>query len=587
MKSTLTPMRACIVAALSLMLLSCGGGAAEKVDPAVKAGAELAGFVEAYFNAYFTFSPSEASSAGLHDPYDRQLEERTVGRIQARVTELKAQLQQLEAIRKQPLNASDGVDAALLASRVQGELHDLDTLKVWRSPLYYAGIPGNSIDVIMKRSYDTPAGRLSSVTARLRQITPLLDAMRDNFQDTPKEFLDLSVRILKGSIPFFQTNVAAWGQEAAGKDLQALSEFQQANRRAVGTLEVMLEHLERNGQRMATGKYAIGEANFLAKLKYDEMVEIPLDKLLAIGQARLEQDHKAFIEVARQVAPGRSPADAMAVLEAQHPTEASQMEYVKNTLEKVREFVVSKNIIPIPSEERARVEATPPYARSGSFASMDTPGAYERQAREAFYYVTPPEKEWTAAHKEEHLKLYNKPVLDLINIHEAYPGHYTQFLYAKQFPTKVRKLISASSNAEGWAHYAEQMMVEEGFGSGDAKIRLAQLAEALVRDARYVAGIRLHTAGWTVEDATKLFAEQAFMQRANAFEEARRGTYNPTYLYYTLGKMQIYKLREDYKQAKGSAYSLTKFHEDFVKQGSIPVRLIRQILLPGNAGSDL
>jgi uncharacterized protein (DUF885 family) len=230
---------------------------------------------------------------------------------------------------------------------------------------------------------------------------------------------------------------------------------------------------------------------------------------------------------------------------------------------------------------------TPPYARSGAFASMDTPGAYEETAKEAFYYVTPPEKDWTRAHKDEHLRLFNKPVMDIITIHEAYPGHYTQFLYAKEFPSKTRKVLLTRSNAEGWAHYAEEMMIEEGFGGRDPKIRLAQLSEALLRDCRYIAGIKLHTEDATVEQATRIFVERGFQEPANAYEEARRGAYDPTYLYYTAGKLQIYKLREDYKIARGSAYSLEKFHTEFIKQGSIPIKLMRKILLKDDQSAAL
>jgi uncharacterized protein (DUF885 family) len=267
---------------------------------------------------------------------------------------------------------------------------------------------------------------------------------------------------------------------------------------------------------------------------------------------------------------------------SEHPSEAQLLDFAKATLENIRQFVITKNIVGIPSEVRPAILETPPYARSGTFASMDTPGAFEKVAKEAFYYVTPPEKDWTRAHKEEHLRLFNKPVLDIITIHEAYPGHYTQFLYAKEFPTKTRRALSANSNAEGWAHYAEQMMLEEGFGSGDPKIRLAQLSEALLRDCRYIAGIRLHTQNQTVEQAARLFIEKGFQEPANAYEEARRGAYDPTYLYYTAGKLQIYKLREDYKQSRGPDFSLRKFHEDFIKQGSIPVKLVRRILLKGD-----
>ena len=211
---------------------------------------------------------------------------------------------------------------------------------------------------------------------------------------------------------------------------------------------------------------------------------------------------------------------------------------------------------------------------------MDTPGAYETRATEAFYYVTPPEKNWTPEQREQHLRLFNPPVMDMITIHEAYPGHYLQFLYAKQFPTKTRKLVFCGTNAEGWAHYAEQMMVEEGFGDRDPKIRLAQLSEALTRDCRYVVGIRLHTAGMSVAEGARMFTAQCFQEPQVGFEEARRGTYNPTYLYYTLGKLEIYKLREDYRKSRGAKFSLQEFHNAFVKQGGIPVPLVRRLLLP-------
>lgn len=217
---------------------------------------------------------------------------------------------------------------------------------------------------------------------------------------------------------------------------------------------------------------------------------------------------------------------------------------------------------------------------------MDTPGAYEAKATEAFYYVTPPEKIWDAKHTEEHLRLYNKPVMDIITIHEAFPGHFTQFIFADQFPTKTRKLYSNGTNAEGLAHYTEQMMLEEEFGEGDPNIRLAQLSEALLRDCRYVVGIKLHTQGMSVEDGAKVFVEKGFQEPANAYEEARRGAYNPTYLYYTLGKLRIYELRADYQTAKGGAFNLARFHADFIRQGTIPIKLIRRILL-GTDGDSL
>ena len=204
---------------------------------------------------------------------------------------------------------------------------------------------------------------------------------------------------------------------------------------------------------------------------------------------------------------------------------------------------------------RPIITETPPYARAGGFAMMDTPGAYETKATEAFYYVTPPEKDWPAKQKDEHLRLFNRPVMEMITIHEAWPGHYPAVPVRKAVPHQDQEAGLLPTNVEGWAHYAEQMMVEEGFGNGDPKIKLAQLSEALLRDCRYVVGIRLHTKGMTVEEGARLFMEKGFAERPVALEEARRGAYDPTYLYYTLGKLMIYKMRDDYRKAKGGLLS--------------------------------
>ena len=246
-------------------------------------------------------------------------------------------------------------------------------------------------------------------------------------------------------------------------------------------------------------------------------------------------------------------------------------------LEAARRFLVEKDNVTIPSEVRPLIAETPPFARGGSFASMDNPGPFETKATEAFYYVTPVEKEWDAQHQEQHLRLYNAYVVPMINVHEVWPGHYLQFLYSPRFKTKTRQLTFCGTNAEGWAHYTEQMMVDQGFGDGSPKIRLAQLQEALLRDCRYVCGVKLHTKGWTVEEGAKLFVEMGFQEPANGYEEARRGAYNPTYLYYTLGKLEIQDLAREYMQAKKS--SLKQFHDAFVAEGGLPIPLVRKILL--------
>jgi uncharacterized protein (DUF885 family) len=552
-------------------------------------GNATAQFIDDYFDAYFEWNPSSATSVGFHQ-YDDKFEDYSALAIAKRIEKLKQLQTQLAGLpsRRTP---EEGIDIEILDDQIRAELLDLETLQTWRhNPMSYVSVPGAAIDNLMKRNFAPPADRLRSVVARLKGVPAMIAAMKQNMDNPPHEFTDLAFRIAHGSVGFFKESVANWAKDAAGNDtelVQLLSEFNTVNDAAASSLEDAADWLEKTLLPKSKGLYAIGADNFSKKLLYEEMVDIPLDRILAIGEANLENDYNAFIDTARKIDPSKKPMDVMKSLSNDHPTEASLIPDTKKTIEGIVQFIKDRKIITIPSEVRPTIAETPPYARSGSFASMDTPGAYETKATEAYYYVTPPEKDWDARHKEEHLRAYNKSVLSIVTVHEAYPGHYIQFLNAKQFPTKTRKLVACGTNAEGWAHYSEQMMLEEGLGNGDPRLRLAQLEEALLRDARYVVGIKLHTAGWTVERGAKFFEEKAFQEPANAYEEARRGAYNPTYLYYTLGKLQIYKLREDYRNAKGSSYTLQGFHDEFVKQGSIPIKLIRRILLPGDSGPSL
>lgn len=546
-------------------------------------------FVDTYFDSTYSFSPSAGTAAGFHQ-YDAKLEDLSNAAVGRRIVTLRMQQMQLDSLMKTgTLNASDSIDAAMINGAIRSELQDEVTLANWtKNPINYVALPGGAVDLLMKRNFAPPAERLKSVTARLRQAPAAFAAMRANVQNPPREFTDLAIRVAGGSVGFFQHDVASWAKDAAGSDTAALREFTVANDSVIAGLQSATNWLQKDLLPRSHGKFAIGAKNFADKLMYDEMVDIPLDRLLAIGEANLDKDYKAFVATAQQVAPGKTPMQAMESLQTDHPTAANLIPSVRGTVAATRQFLVDKHIVDIPSTVMPTVTETPPYARTGSFASMDSPGAYETKATEAFYYVTPPEKDWTPEHVEEHLRTFSKPVISMITVHEVFPGHYLQFLYSKQFPSKTRKLLYASSNVEGWAHYGEQMAIEEGFGNGDPKIHLAQLEEALLRDCRWVVGMKEHTQGMSVQEgADKYFVPKCFQTPATAYEEARRGAYNPTYLYYTLGKLEIYKLRADYQKAKGANYSLRQFHDDFVKQGGVPIKLIRRIMLPGDTASVL
>jgi len=547
------------------------------------ANPEFDKIVDDYFAARFEFRPSEGTAAGLHE-YDHRLEDLSVKRVLRRIDELVHFERRLAALnsdknsRKSQLPADDEIDLAFLQRQIESELIDLNRIKEWeRNPMAYTGLPGQAVDLLIKRDFASPAERLRAVISREKGIPAVLEAARENLKEPPREFTDLAIRMAKGSLGFFESSVGAWGRAAAGQNNELIAEFQEWNARVIAAFREFAAWLETDLKPRSRGRYAIGKELFLAKLRAEEMVEIPLEKLLARGEANLEKDYQAFVATARRIDPNKTPAEVMKSLSNEHPTADDLIPSVRRKVEAARQYLIDHEIVTVPSEVRPKIEETPPYARSGSFASMDTPGPYETRATQAFYYVTPVEKDWDSKHVEEHLRLYNPPVVAMINVHEAYPGHYLQFLYAKRFPTKVRKLLYCGTNGEGWAHYCEQMMVDEGFGGGDPKIRLAQLQEALLRDCRYVVGIKLHTEGWTVEDGANLFVDKGFQEPANAYEEARRGAYNPTYLYYTFGKLEIQKLRDDFRARKGG--SLRDFHDAFVAQGVLPLPLVRKILL--------
>jgi len=576
----------CIVLSPLLLALLFLFGADSACAPAGSASA-FGRFVEDYFEAYYAWKPSEGTAAGFHQ-YDTRLEDWSAGAAAERIAMVKALHKRLAALRAGKLTADEAIDAEVLDGLLRAELLDLVTIGNWRkNPMNYISTPASAIDALMKRSFAPRAERLRSVIARLKAAPALFKALRVNVENPPREFTDLAIQMGQGSVGFFRDTVRDWAREAAGPSAPLLREFDAANAAVVQSLTETVAWLKNDLLPRSKGGFAIGADNFARQLLYEELVDIPLDRLLAIGEANLKKDYAAFVATAKRIDATKTPREVMRSLAEDHPTAEDLIPAARRTLEKCRQFVVDRHIVTVPSEVRPTVLETPPYARNGVFASMDTPGAYETRATEAFYYVTPVEKDWDAKHKEEHLRLFNRPVLQIVTIHEAFPGHYIQFLYAKQYPTKTRKLTYCGTNVEGWAHYCEQMIPDEGYGDGDPRVRLAQLSEALLRDCRFVVGIKLHTQGMTVEDGAKVFETEGFQEPSTGYEEARRGAYNPTYLYYTLGKLMIYKLRDDYRRAKGKDYRLETFHNDFVRQGGIPIKLIRRILLPGDKGPTL
>lgn len=525
--------------------------------------------------------------AGYHQ-FDGELEDYSRACIERRIAELDGLARRIQMIRGGALPKHEEIDAEILAAQIAAELFDHREVRTWRTnPMFYVAKPSEAIDVIIKRAFAPGRERLPSVMARLEQTPRLIESMKANLENPPREFTEIALHIARSSAEYFRDTVPQWARPFATVD--EMERLEKAAKKAQFAMEDAARWLEQDLLPRSRGSFALGAARFSRKLALEEMVDLPLDRLLQIGEENLRRDEERFRAIAARVAPGRSPAQAMALIADDHPAAGDLLAATRRTLDQTQRFLVERDLITLPADRQPVVTETPPFLRAGVFAAMDTPGPYEARATDAFYYVTPVERHWDPRRQREHLRLFNRPVLEIITIHEAFPGHFVQFLNVERFPTKTRKLVSIASNAEGWAHYAEQMMIEEGYGHGDPKLALAQLSEALLRDCRYVAGIKMHTQGMTVEQAARFFVDHGFQEPANAYEEARRGAYNPTYLYYTLGKLMVYRLREDFRRERGANYTLKSFHDVFVRQGAVPFKMLRRLMLsaPGAENQPL
>ncbi|HVG36088.1 MAG TPA: DUF885 family protein [Pyrinomonadaceae bacterium] len=543
---------------------------------------------DAYLRGYYAFNPTEATALGLHE-YDGELESRSREKVSQEVRRLRAQLQSLLRIWDGALSEDARLDYQVLVSHAQGQLLELEDVRMWqRDPNIYNRIAAASIDNILKRNYAPAEQRLDAFLAREREIPRLLAEARANLESPPRIYTEIAIAQTRGSVGFFTRVVPQMIERAGGGRLSAArrAQLQTSNETVIAALDAYADWQERELLPRSTTNFAIGAENFRRKLLYEEMVSTPLTQLLQTGERELRRTQEEMRSLAEEITPGRGVAYALHALAGEHPSADGLVGDARAELGRIRAFVRTQNILTPPPAENLIVTETPEYARSLSFASMDTPGPFERTATEAYYYLTPPDANWNERQREEHLGHYNRYSLPLVSIHEVYPGHYYQLLKLKGQSSRVRKTFGAASFVEGWAHYSEQMMLDEGFGGNNPRFRLAQLHAALQRLCRFVVGIRLHTQGMSYEEAVDYFMREGYLERVNAEREARRGTIDPTYLVYTLGKMEILNLREEWRARLGPSFNLGEFHDRLLSYGMPPIRLIRQAMLGNTARSS-
>jgi len=539
---------------------------------------QFTALAERFFDeCYFKFDPVAGTQAGFHQ-YDALLPVISRTEIDAQIASLKKFEGEIDSFGAQGLSPATQSDRELVLSQIRGAILTLQEIRPWeKNPDIYSSSLSNAIFVIMSRSFAPASVRLKSVIAREKLASKVFESARTNLKNPPKVYTEVALEQIPGIISFFHDDVPNAFKDV--KDGPLLEEFKLANQAVMDELDKYQAYLKNDLLPKSNGDFRIGAENYRKKLLYDEMVEIPLDRLLEIGRENLRHNQAEFNKVAKQIDASRPPQQILDEAMADHPSGANLLQSFKDVLSGLRRFIENKKIVTIPSPVPPIVEETPPFERALTTASMDTPGPYEKIAKEAFFNVTLPEKTWEAKQTEEYLQGFNKGTIISTAVHEVYPGHYVQFLWNAKAPSKVRKLLGCSSNAEGWAHYTEQMMLDEGYGNGDLKLRLGQLQDALLRNARFIAGIQMHTGKMTVEEAVEFFVKEGYQVRPVAEKEAKRGTSDPTYLVYTLGKLEILKLREDYKKLKGGKYTLQGFHDAFLQQGFPPIKIVRRALL--------
>jgi uncharacterized protein (DUF885 family) len=570
--------------ALSALLVSLSCPAPAQTTAPAEATAAFDKLVDDYFDFYFQTNPTQGTAAGFHQ-YDHQLEDFSSQAVDAEIAGLEKYLAKFTQFPKSELPEFAAGDLDFLCSQIEADLLDLQQIQMWRKdPDNYTSGVSNSIFVLMSRSFAPPEDRLRSVIARERQIPKVFEAARHNLHNPPKIYTEIALQQLPDVVDFFRKDVP----EAFSKvtDPHLLAEFKVSNQAAIQALQHYENYLQKDVLPVANGDFRIGADNYRKKLLYQDMVDIPIDHLLEIAYADLRSNQQHLKAVAAQI---DSQHDARAVisdLQKDHVAPDQLLQGFRDMLGGIRQFIEQKKIITIPSQVPPIVEETPPFERALTTASMDTPGAYEDKATEAMFNVTLPDPRWTPKKIEEWMQGFNRLMMSSTAIHEVYPGHYEQFLWAKQVPSKTRKLLYCGTNAEGWAHYTEQMMLDEGYGNGDLKLRMGQLNDALLRDARFVVGIEMHTGKMTLQQGIAFFIKEGYQTPPMAEAEAKRGTSDPTYLVYTLGKLQILKLREDYKKQKGDAFNLQEFHDRLMLQGGVPLKIIRKAML-GNDSPTL
>ncbi len=528
--------------------------------------------VDALIAGWFEQFPVDAVGAGKHE-YDGILPDYSLDGQKKAITWLHRQRDAIAAYSDASLDAQQRFERDYVLAVLDGKLFWMeDSGFATNNPAYYAG--DLSPSTYLTRPYAPLHERMQAFVKYEENLPRAIAQIRANFHaPLPATYVDYGIGVFGGLADFFAKDVPSAFASIDDKSLQA--RFRAANAKAIAATRELAEWLKAQ-KPQATQDFALGAAKFAKMLYATERVDIPLDRLKAAAEADLARNTAALQAACAQFLPGKSLAECVAKVDADKP-EGGAVAYARKQLVDLRKFIVDHGLVTIPGSEQAQVAEAPPFNR-WNFAYIEIPGPYEKNLP-SVYYIAPPDPSWPKAMQEAYVP--GKAVLLFTSAHEVFPGHFVQFLHANRSRWIFGRLFVGYAYAEGWAHYCEEMMYDAGLGNHTPETHIGQLSEALLRDVRFVSAIGLHTGGMTVAQSEQMFEDKAFQDKGNAIQQAARGTYDPAYLNYTLGKLMIMQLREDWTASRGGRKAWRAFHDQFLSYGGPPIPLVRAQMLGG------
>ncbi len=539
-------------------------------------GKDLQDLVRDYMDAALAYAPAGATARGFHQ-HDHRLEDRSREAIDGRRRTLQKQLDRAVAIDASRLSPSERADRELIERRLRWELTDIDEVQSWRrNPGGYLGTIGASLNGLVIRDFAPLKERAKVLVSRLRETPRLLDQAKANVEEPSRIHVETAIEQGMGLRSLFLRDLP---DALSGLDDNVLlGEFEAASTDALGAVEAYVAWMKDDLLPRATDEFAWGADRIGKLLRYVDFVDRPLEELVKRGREDLRAHQERLRDVASRIKPGASPAEVVDEVSRDHPVPEGLLPDTEALLEDLRQFSIDARLCTIPTEVRIQVKETPGFSRATVQAACSPPGAWEKNATEAYYYVTPPDPAWPPERTEAYLKFFNRHSMPGITAHEAYPGHYVHLTYLWNAASDAGKFLLTTTAIEGWAHYVEQLMIEAGYGDGDPRLEIMQIREALLRLCRYLAAFGMHTQGWTFEQTVRFFIDEGYATPLIAERETRRGVIGPVYYAYTLGKHEILDLREKFRRKAGAAYDQRTFH-DHLMQLPYPVQVIEGMLL--------